>query len=141
MRLPLAFLVASACATTTYDIPETCQVEIEVPEDLVLVRGTSTSVGARPMSAVWDTRVRIGGVDVGVEEVTRTDCLFCDACRSDNDCLACGDCEPCDLSCDPCVEEFTLFVPDEAALGSQSLVLFNRHGTSAPTAVRVVQSP
>ncbi len=141
MRLPLAFLVAGACATTTYDIPETCQVEIEVPEDLVLVRGTSTLIDARPMSTAWDTRVRIGGVDGVVEDVTRTSCLVCDSCRSDNDCLACGDCEPCELSCDPCVEDFTLFVPEDATLGTQSLVLFNRHGTSAPAAVRVVQSP
>lgn len=134
----LPVLLLAACEEVTVDLPDVCVVDVEIGEAVPLVRGEPATLAARPMSATFDTRARVGGLDAFVEEVARTDCLLCDSCRADNDCQVCGTCEACDDPCAACQETVTLVVDPALPAGPTTLVIFNRHGVSDAVPVQVV---
>ena len=61
--------------------------------------GETIDVAGYPFTNTWDTLLSIDGLAQPVIDVSRTGCNDCDACRVENQCLACQDCDPCDSLC------------------------------------------
>lgn len=139
----LVALLASAtglgCANDVLERYDVCLVtgvptpDVAAPGDVVVLDGA-------PYSEDYDTIVRVGGVGALAVDVTREACSACDACRASEGCRTCGTCEGCDADCDTCVQTLSFTVPDVPA-GDAPIVVFNRHGTSAPVPFTVVAGP
>ena len=130
--LPLVLFVA--CDETTPTFTQ-CELDLVV-SDVPVEPGDLLVVGGTPHSDRVDTVAFIGDVRAEIESVVRSECSLCDACRVSECEGLCVDCRACEATCDPCVEELTLVIP-ELASGPTDLVVTNRFGISPPLPVNV----
>ena len=131
-------LLLAGCHTSTTTTVPSCALDLALDQETAAVGDVVRAVGG-PVSDVWDTSVRVGGVDANVLSVDRTDCDACDLCQQAAGCDGCGLCTDCTATCDSC-EESVSFEAPTLPDGAADVVIVNPYGRSTSLALDVASA-
>ena len=126
------------CAQESSTPTPTCTLDLAV-ESPEVYPGQSLTLSGGPLTAVYDTRAQVGGLNAIVQDISRTECAACDACREEAECTGCFACTECEASCDTCTEALAIEVPALPA-GPADLVVLNAYGSSSPLQLQVLDT-
>ena len=122
-------LAAVGCGPSAIEEFASCPVEATLEPDRGVPLDRVVATGG-PFSAVYDTRVQVGGAFAEVLQVELSaECGLCESCRFNNGCETCGFCFECSALCDACVQSTTFVVPIVPP-GPTTVTILNRHGST-----------
>lgn len=133
--ISLMSLLLAGCPQSTTTNGPGCALDLVLDPGTAAVGEVVRAVGG-PVTDVWDTSVRVGGVDASVLSVDRTGCDACDLCRQAAGCDGCGLCTDCTATCDSCQESVSFEVP-AVVDGPADVVVVNPYGRAEALALDV----
>jgi hypothetical protein len=126
----VALALIFGCTTESQELPDACEVRIELPSPTAAFIGETVSFNGNPLTEIRDTVLLVGGETREIIDLSRTDCDACDSCRFEAiECSACGDCDECDAVCNSCVESISFAAPD-MTFGETYISIYNLYGAS-----------
>jgi hypothetical protein len=135
VRLVWVMLLVPGCDAAVGPDYEQCELDLVLSADSG-VPGDIVSATGRPLTADFDTVVRVGGVEAAILLVDREECEACDICRSEAGCNQCVTCATCAETCAVCAEQVQFEVPSVDP-GDAPVLVANGYGASLPLSFEV----